>query len=222
MTGQTDAARARLIAEAEEYIRDLFACNAGGHDVGHTLRVRRAARAIASAEGDCDALVVELAALLHDADDYKLFHTEHNANARAFLEREGVDPARVEAICAAINSVSFSRNRGRRPETAEGRIVQDADRLDAMGAVGVARCFAYGGEHGRPMEESVQHFYDKLLLLADELNTDAARALAAPRRAFLEAFLKAYYDETGEPPPPQSLPLRKGGAERSEAEGSES
>jgi len=74
--------------------------------------------------------------------------------------------------------------------------VQDADRLDAMGAVGVARTFAYGGEHGRPMEESVQHFYDKLLRLYDLLNTDAARRLAAPRHAFLEAFLKEYEAET--------------------------
>ena len=92
--------------------------------------------------------------------------------------------------------MSFSRNRGKTPDTLEGKIVQDADRLDAMGAVGVARCFAYGGEHARPLEESVQHFYDTLLLLRDGLNTASARRLAERRHAFLEAFLREYADET--------------------------
>ena len=185
-----------VIAAAETYVAALFAADAGGHDAAHTLRVRRNAMRIAAGEPDCDRLVVELAALLHDADDHKLFHTEHNANARGFLAREGVEPETVERVCAAINAVSFSQNRGRRPETLEGKIVQDADRLDAMGAVGVARCFAYGGEHGRPMEDSIRHFYDKLLLLRGELNTQSARALALQRHAFLEAFLREYDEET--------------------------
>ena len=185
-----------LIADAEAYVSELFARNAGGHDLGHALRVRRNALRLAAEEPDCDKLVVELAALLHDADDPKLFSTEGNANARAFLTREGLPPETVEAVCAAVNSVSFRLNRGRRPETPEGRLMQDADRLDAMGAVGVARTFAYGGEHARPMEESVRHFYDKLLLLYDELNTESAKRLAAPRHAFLEAFLKEYAEET--------------------------
>ena len=185
-----------LIAAAEAYVAALFAANAGGHDAAHTLRVRRNAMRIAAEEPGCDRLVVELAALLHDADAHKLFHTEHNANARAFLEREGVPAETTERVCAAIESVSFSKNRGRRPETPEGKIVQDADRLDAIGAVGVARCFAYGGEHGRPMEESIRHFYEKLLLLRDELNTESARRLAQKRHAFLEAFLKEYDEET--------------------------
>lgn len=186
----------KLIARAEAYIAALFASNAGGHDAAHTLRVRRNAMRIAATEPGCDKLTVELAALLHDADDHKLFYTENNANARAFLEREGVAPETVERICAAINSVSFSRNRGRRPETPEGRIVQDADRLDAMGAVGVARCFAYGGEHGRPMEESIAHFHEKLLLLRDGLNTESARRLAEKRHGFLLDFLREYDEET--------------------------
>ena len=186
----------KLIARAEAYIAALFASNAGGHDAAHTLRVRRNALRIAATEPGCDKLTVELAALLHDADDHKLFHTQDNANARAFLEREGVAPETVERICAAINSVSFSRNRGRRPETPEGRIVQDADRLDARGAVGVARCFAYGGEHGRPMEESIAHFHEKLLLLRDGLNTESARRLAEKRHGFLLDFLREYDEET--------------------------
>ena len=185
-----------VIAAAEAYISALFSADAGGHDAAHTLRVRRNAMRIAAQEPDCDRRVVELAALLHDADDHKLFHTEHNANARAFLAREGVDAETVERVCAAINSVSFSRNRGKRPETLEGKIVQDADRLDAMGAVGVARCFAYGGEHARPMEDSIRHFYEKLLLLRGELNTESARRLGEQRHAFLEAFLREYDEET--------------------------
>lgn len=101
----------------------------------------------------------------------------------------------TEEICAVINVVSFSQNRGKRPETIEGKIVQDADRLDALGAVGIARTFAYGGEHGRSMEESVQHFYDKLLLIKDELNTDTARKIAEKRHAFLKDYLAELREE---------------------------
>ena len=185
-----------LVAEAVEYVKELFAADSGGHDAAHTLRVWRNAMRLAASEPDCDKQCVALAALLHDADDPKIFRTERNANARAFLEREGVAPETIERICADVNAVSFSKNRGRRPETLEGKLVQDADRLDAMGAVGVARCFAYGGEHGRPMEDSIRHFYEKLLLLYDELNTESARRLAAPRHAFLKAFLEEYDAET--------------------------
>ena len=108
---------------------------------------------------------------------------------------------KIRQICDAVNAVSFSRNRGKRPRTLEGKIVQDADRLDAIGAVGIARTFAYGGEHGRSMQESVQHFYDKLLRLRELMNTPAAAALAEERHAFLEAFLAQYHKETGEERP---------------------
>ena len=183
-----------LIEQAISYISELFRSNAGGHDAEHTLRVRRNAMIIAETESGCDREIIELAALLHDADDHKLFHTENNRNARTFLEGR-IDADRIERICACINSVSFSRNRGKIPETLEGKIVQDADRLDAMGAVGIARTFAYGGEHGRPLRESVQHFHDKLLLLKDEMNTETAKQLAAKRHAFLEAFLSELDEE---------------------------
>ena len=168
-----------LIEAAIEYVRDLFRNNSGGHDAEHTLRVYRNAMSLAGQEKECDTEIVELAALLHDADDHKLFHTENNANARAFLQSHGVDLGKTDRICVAINSVSFSRNRGKRPETLEGQIVQDADRLDAIGAIGIARTFAFGGEHGRPLEDSIRHFHQKLLLLKDELNTKSARELAA-------------------------------------------
>ena len=186
-----------MIGRAEAYIRELFAADAGGHDAEHTLRVYRSALKIAEHEPGCDMQIVALAALLHDADDHKLFETEDNANARAFLAENGVSEETVERICRVINAVSFSQNDGKAPDTLEGMIVQDADRLDAMGAVGVARTFAYGGEHGRSLDESVQHFHDKLLKLKDLMNTETGRRMAEKRHAFLESFLEEYQRETG-------------------------
>ena len=184
------------ITAAIDYIQDLFRGNSGGHDAEHSLRVYRNALRIAEGEPGCDTEIVALAALLHDADDHKLFHTEGNANARSFLTARKVAPEKIERICEAINAVSFSQNRGKRPETLEGKIVQDADRLDALGAIGIARTFAYGGEHGRSLDESVAHFHEKLLLLKDELNTETARILAEPRHALLVRFLEEYEKES--------------------------
>ena len=187
----------KLISSAIEYVRELFAGNSDGHGFDHAMRVYRNAVTIADGE-ECDATVVALAALLHDADDPKLFDTRDNANARAFLDDAGVGPETAERVIRAINSVSFSKNRGKTPDTAEGRIVQDADRLDAIGAVGVARTFAYGGAHGRSLDESVKHFHEKLLLLKEMMNTETGRRLAAVRHSFLEAFLRELEEETGE------------------------
>ena len=179
------------------YIRKLFQEQAGSHDLSHSMRVYRMAMTIADLEPDCDREVVALAALLHDADDPKLFDTRDNANCRAFLRAQGMEEQRIEEICRVINGVSFSHNRGRRPETPEGKIVQDADRLDAMGAVGIARTFAYGGEHGRSLQDSARHFYEKLLLLRDEMNTETGKALAEERHRFLRMFIERFEAETG-------------------------
>ena len=187
----------RITQDAIEYIRTLFAGNADGHGFDHTLRVWRNAMLIAETEPGCDRETVSLAALLHDADDHKLFATENNANARRFLEEHGITGEKAERICGAVNSVSFSKNRGKRPETPEGRIVQDADRLDAIGAVGIARTFAYGGKHGRTPEDSIQHFHEKLLLLKDMMNTEKAKEIAGTRHAFMEDFLREWEAETG-------------------------
>ncbi len=186
-----------LTENAIAYIRDLFAGNAGGHDAEHTLRVYQNALRISEHEPGCDRMTVILAALLHDADDHKLFHTDHNMNARVFLTANHVPDEQAKRVLAAINSVSFSRNQGRVPESLEGKIVQDADRLDAMGAIGIARTFAYGGEHGRALGDSVQHFHDKLLRLRDLMNTDTGKALAKERHAFLEAYLAELEKELG-------------------------
>lgn len=186
-----------LIDRAVAFVKELFASDSGGHDADHTLRVYRTAMRLSESEPDCDRTVTALAALLHDADDYKLFSTENNANARRFLAENGVPDDTAERVIAAVNAVSFSKNGGRRPDTPEGCIVQDADRLDAIGAVGVGRTFAFGGEHGCTMDETVQHFYDKLLRLKGMMNTPAAAAMAEERHAFLETFLAQYYKETG-------------------------
>ena len=117
---------------------------------------------------------------------------------------DGHDPREVarmlneqaERIIAAVNSVSFSQNKEKRPDTLEEMIVQDADRLDAIGAIGIARTFAFGGEHGRPLEDSIQHFYNKLLFLKDLMNTESAKRMAQDRHEFLEEFLEKWEKET--------------------------
>ena len=187
----------KITAEAMDYIRELFSGNADGHGFEHSVRVYRNALEIAATEPEADRLIVSLGALLHDADDHKLFRTEQNENARRFLESQQVDRETEERICAVINSVSFSKNKGKRPETIEGQIVQDADRLDAIGAVGIARTFAYGGKHGRTPEDSIGHFYEKLLLLKELMNTGKARELAEARHAFMVKFLEEWDSETG-------------------------
>ena len=189
-TERNDAGDEKMIEAARTYVKRLFQNNSGGHDAEHTMRVYRNALLIAGQEPDCDLEIVSMAALLHDADDHKLFDTRNNANARSFLEEQNVDPNKAERIIAAINAVSFSQNRGKKPETLEGKIVQDADRLDAIGAVGIARTFAFGGEHGRSLDASIQHFYDKLLLLKDEMNTKSGQELAEDRHFFMVRFLE--------------------------------
>lgn len=188
---ETEAVRAAM-----QYVQTLFAGDCGGHDAAHTMRVYANAMRIADALPDCDREIAALGALLHDADDEKLFRTENLANARAFLTAQGIAPARIERICRVIDGVSFRKNGVVCPDTLEGQIVQDADRLDALGAVGIARTFAYGGAHGRPLSDSVQHFRDKLLLLADGMHTAPARRMSRQRHEFLLRFLAQYEEET--------------------------
>ena len=190
-----------LEKEVIEYITDIFRGNADGHDLNHSIRVYKNAMFITEKYPNADRLVVALAALLHDVDDHKLFNTENNENARSFLkmymaaddkdnDAEYITAEKIEKICTAINSVSFSKNKGLRPDSIEGCIVQDADRLDALGAIGIARTFAYGGKHGRSIEESAEHFYEKLLLLKDQMNTEEAQRIAEERHEFLVRYIE--------------------------------
>ena len=187
----------QTVEKAQEYIRQLFRDNTDGHGWDHTLRVYRNALLIAETEPEADRLIVSAGALLHDADDAKLFQTENNANARRFLEKQHLSPAVADEICRNINSVSYSKNKNRRPETIEGQIIQDADRLDAIGAIGIARTFAYGGGHHRSPEDSIAHFHEKLLLLRDRMNTAKGKEMAVSRHAFLERFLEEWDRENG-------------------------
>ena len=203
-----------IIDLAAEYVRGKFENEYSGHDWFHTLRVFKTATRIAEAEG-ADVEIVQLAALLHDVDDRKLSPETcaDKANARAFLAENSVDECKIDEICRIIADISFSE--GRVPSTLEGKCVQDADRLDAIGAVGIARAFAYGGNHNRLMyhpdiapktnmtkEEYVSsksttlnHFYEKLFLLRDMMNTDAAKAIAMEREEFMRGFLAEFMDE---------------------------
>ena len=203
-----------LIARAAEYVKEKFENEYSGHDWFHTLRVFRTATRIAEAEG-ADVETVQLAALLHDVDDRKLSPEtyEDKANAREFLSENNVDSCKIEGICRIIGEISFAENCI--PSTLEGKCVQDADRLDAIGAVGIARAFAYGGNHNRLMyhpdiapnldmskEEyvksnstTVNHFYEKLFKLTDMMNTDTAKSIAKERDAYMKAFIAEFLDE---------------------------
>lgn len=179
----------KMIDSAKQFVESLFAGDYSGHDAEHTMRVYNNALLITEKEPGCDRLVVSLAALLHDVDDYKLFSTENNENARTFLKEQQMDPETIEQICEIINGVSFSKNRGVSPRTIEGKIVQDADRLDAIGAIGIARTFAYGGSHGRSIRESLKHFDEKLLLLKNEMNTEEGKRIAQARHEYMKVFV---------------------------------
>lgn len=203
-----------IIACAAEYAKEKFENEYSGHDWFHTLRVFKTATRIAEAEG-ADIVTVQLAALLHDVDDRKLSPEtyEDKANTRTFLSANNVDESKIDEICRIIGEISFAESRV--PSTLEGKCVQEADRLDAIGAVGIARAFAYGGNHNRLMyhpdiapnvnmskEEyvksnstTVNHFYEKLFKLTDMMNTDTAKAIAKERDAYMRDFIAEFLDE---------------------------
>ncbi|MGE5674292.1 MAG: HD domain-containing protein [Mycobacterium leprae] len=189
-----------------------------GHDLLHVLRVAENARRIAAAE-HADLEVVQSAALLHELFNYPKDHPQSHLSgdicadrAAAVLQAEGYAPEITSAICYCIRYHSFSR--GVTPDTLEGKVLQDADRLDAIGAIGIARCFSTGAEMRRPFynpadpfcqgrepndkEWTVDHFYRKLLRIPETLHTDTARRLAAERVEFLRLFLAQMASELGE------------------------
>ncbi|WP_313127462.1 HD domain-containing protein [Proteiniclasticum ruminis] len=198
----------------KKLVESRFLGEASGHDVYHTLRVYRNALMLAK-ETDCSLETVSLAALLHDVDDEKLFQSKEHQFAKKFLEEAGISLDLQERVLEAISTVSFKNRREKTPSTIEGMIVQDADRLDALGAIGIARTFAFGGSRGRAMYDptekpdlemtpeeyrnsqgtSVNHFYEKLFLLKDLMNTEAAKEMAREREEFMRRFLEQFYQE---------------------------
>lgn len=212
MTGQ------ELIDATAEHVRGLTAGESSGHDWWHIHRVWRNAQAIAAHE-DVDRVVVELAALLHDIADWKFHDGDLTAGpraTRAWLHSLGADDALVERVADIVGRVSF-KGAGVADEmpTLEGRVVQDADRLDAIGAIGIARAFAYGGHFGRELHDpaiaaehhttpeaysgsqgaTINHFYEKLLLLRDRMHTATGRRIADERHAYMAAFVDRFLEE---------------------------
>ena len=192
-----------MINKAMEYARGIFEADSSGHDFDHTVRVYRMAVRIAEEE-QAAVDTVALAALLHDVDDRKISPQTCRNKERAgcFLRENGMAEEKIRHILQIISEVSFSEGNGR-PSTLEGCCVQDADRLDAMGAIGIARTFAFGGSRGRRIHDpagmdsgsSIRHFYDKLLLLKDLMNTHTGKDLAIRRDAYLRDFLDEFYAE---------------------------
>ena len=210
----------KLINETMDFVRKRLQGEASGHDWWHTHRVWKNSIQIGQGE-QVDMLVVQLAALLHDIADWKLHNGDIMAGplaAREFLTTRAVGAHTTAHVCDIIEKISFKGAKVARPElTKEGQVVQDADRLDAIGAIGIARAFAYGGYKNRELynpeivpavhetfeqyknnaSPSINHFYEKLLLLKDLMNTDTAKKMASKRHAFMEHYLSEFFYEVG-------------------------
>lgn len=207
-----------IIEKTADYIKSKLSGEGSGHDWWHIYRVWKNAINIGQYE-KVDVFVVELAALLHDIADWKFHNGDDDIGpkmAREWLESLSVEEEIISHVCSIIKNISFKgANVENKIDTTEGMVVQDADRLDAIGAIGIARTFAYGGSKGREMynpeikpeihnsfEEyknnqtnTVNHFYEKLLLLKDKMNTETAKSIAQKRHEVMENFLKEFYDE---------------------------
>lgn len=201
----------------KQKIKELFASDCSGHDYWHSIRVLNNAEKIAKTE-KCNEYIVMIAALLHDTDDIKIFETKDYENARCIMSKCHLTEDTIENVIDIIKEISFKGTETTSPTSIEGKIVQDADRLDAMGAIGIARAFAYGGNHKRPihipgclpnmnMDETeyrnnegttINHFHEKLLLIKDMMNTDCAKAIAKKRDGYMREFIKEFYDEWDE------------------------
>jgi len=203
-----------MIDQIKIQLKTIFENDSSGHDYSHTLRVYNNALAIAKNES-CDTLLVSLAALLHDVDDPKLFNTQDHSNARKIMTSCGIDDEIQEKVISIIIEVPFKGCQSTSPSTIEGKIVQDADRLDALGAIGIARTFAYGGYQRKSIYDpdippnttlsaeeylhspttSINHFYEKLFHLKRLMNTDTARNLAEERDKYMHDFVNKFLSE---------------------------
>jgi uncharacterized protein len=209
----------QIIEQTTEYLQQKFALEGSGHDWYHIERVWKLSKQIAGKEGDVDLFVVEMGALLHDIADHKFHGGDDTLGpkvAREYLQQFDISKPQMDAIVQIVEEVSFKGAGVPTPiSTKEGAIVQDADRLDAIGAIGVARTFAYGGAKNRPIYDpnvkpichtsfaayktstapTINHFYEKLLSLRDKMNTETAKKEAERRHAFMELFLQNFYTD---------------------------
>lgn len=208
--------RGEVLSEARAFVREQLCHDASGHDWWHIQRVSALACRIAREE-DADIYVCELAALLHDVADYKIAGDEETGlqRVRAWLDLHQVDPDVIRQVLEIISTMSFAGGNLPPMLTLEGQVVQDADRLDAIGAIGIARAFSFGGSRGRTLYDpdqapttytskeayrtskssTVNHFYEKLLLLKDSMHTRFAQQLALERHRYLEEFLQEFMEE---------------------------
>jgi uncharacterized protein len=207
-----------LIDKTILFVKTTLAQAEGGHDWFHIERVYKNALLIAESE-KCDVEIVQLGALLHDIADSKFHNGDESIGpktARAFLESEKVEPAIIDHVIAIIENISFKGGKVERQfSSIELDIVQDADRLDAIGAIGIARTFNYGGFKNRALYNpeiapnltmtkdeyknneapTINHFYEKLLLLKDKMNTQTGKQIAQDRHRYMEDFLEQFYAE---------------------------
>ena len=206
-----------IIEKTKEFVKNKLYGEGSGHDWFHIERVYNLSRFLANEE-KADNFIVEMTALLHDIDDWKFSNgTKTNTTiTEEFLNSVNVDKESINKIITIIKTMSFKGGVVNSTQnTIEGMIVQDADRLDAIGAIGIARTFAYGGSKNRPiydpniapinftsLEEvknaenhTINHFYEKLLKLKDLMNTDSSKIIAEKRHKFMEDFLKEFYSE---------------------------
>lgn len=207
-----------LIAKTKTFVQEQLQNAEGGHDWFHIERVYKNALLIAKEE-NADLLIIELGALLHDIADSKFHNGDETVGprvARNFLENENVPEAIIAHVITIIENISYKGgNFERKFSSPELAIVQDADRLDALGAIGIARTFNYGGFKNRPLynpdiapnltmskEEykknntpTINHFYEKLLLLKDLMNTSTGKKIAQERHRYMETFLSQFYAE---------------------------
>ena len=205
-----------LLEKTLLYIKEKFQNDYSGHDYYHSVRVYKLATSIGKEE-NADLEIVQLASLLHDVDDYKLFggNVGSYSNAETFLKDNKLSDTKVKIICDIISLISFKGSDTQVPQSKEGKIVQDSDRLDAIGAIGIARTFAYGGSKNRALhipnekphdnmnfEEysmstgtSINHFYEKLLKLKDLMNTETAKKIAESRHKYMNNFLSEFFNE---------------------------
>lgn len=182
----------KIINETWKFVTKELKNEYSGHDINHIKRVHKIGMDIVD-NIECDKFVVEMALILHDVDDPKItkVKTDDCIITRKYLETKNINKEQINHICNIINNMSFSKNKEiKRELTLEGKIVQDADRIDALGAVGIARTFQYGGQNNREMENSIEHFDDKLLKLYDLLNTEEAKEIAKERNEFIINFYK--------------------------------
>ncbi|EKN69519.1 metal dependent phosphohydrolase [Neobacillus bataviensis LMG 21833] len=207
----------QIIETTEKFVQVELGEDATGHDWFHVDRVRRNALHICKEEMTGDPFIIEMAALLHDIPDEKLNDSAAAGMAKlALFFQTIILPEEVKNhITEIIESISYKGGRKTELETVEAKIVQDADRLDAIGAIGIARAFAYGGKKGQPIYDpsinvreemtveeyrkgkstSIHHFYEKLLKLKDLLNTNTAKKLAESRQQMMALFLEQFYQE---------------------------